>query len=141
MVDKKLIREKVRMIQSDLLHLEGYRNLSFDEVAKDYVAHKVVERIIEVIINEAIDINQHLIVELGKGNLPSDYRESFLFLADLKILPGKFTQKIAQSVGLRNILVHQYRKLDEEIFYRSIKDCSIQYTRYCRYLLQYLKKI
>jgi len=59
------------------LHLKDYQNLSFDEVAKDYTTHKVIERIIEVVINEAIDINQHLIVELGKGKLPFDY-EDFL---------------------------------------------------------------
>ena len=52
------------------------------------------------------------------------------------------------DVGLHNILVYQYRKLDEKIFYfarnklvyYSIKDCLSQYTRYCRYILNYLKK-
>lgn len=141
MIDKEMIKEKIRMIQSDLLHLEDYKDLSFDEVAKDYATHKIVERIIEIVINEAIDINQHLIVELGKGELPFDYKESFLLLVDFKILPKNFAQKIAKSVGLRNILVHQYRKLDEKIFYYSIKDCLSQYTRYCRYILNYLKRI
>lgn len=140
MVNKKLIQEKVRMIQADLLHLKDFEDLTFDEVAKDYGTHKIVERIIEVIVNEAIDINQHLIVELGKGKLPFDYKESFLLLADLGVLPKKFTKQIADSVGLRNILVHMYRKLDEKIFYISIKKCLSQYTRYCRYILEYLKK-
>jgi len=141
MIDEKLIQEKVKLIQTDLFHLEDYKELSFDEVAKNYTTHKTVERIIEVVINEAIDINQHLIVELGKGDLPFDYKESFLLLADLKVLPKKFAQAISQSVGLRNILVHQYRKLDEKIFYYSIKDCLSQYTRYCRYILEYLGNI
>jgi len=140
MVNKKLIKEKIRMIQTDLLHLEDYKDLSFDQVAKNYATHKIVERIIEIVINEAIDINQHLIVELGEGKLPFDYKESFLMLSDFKILPKKFAEKIAKSVGLRNILVHQYRKLDEKIFYESIKKCLSQYTKYCGYLLEYLKK-
>ncbi|MGB9707047.1 MAG: type VII toxin-antitoxin system HepT family RNase toxin [Microgenomates group bacterium] len=139
MLNKKLIKEKINLIQTDLLHLKDYKNLGFDEVAKNYATHKIIERIIEVIINEAIDINQHLIVELGKGRLPFDYKESFLLLAELKILPKAFAEEISQSVGLRNILVHQYRKLDEKIFYHSIKDCLKQYSQYCRYLLKYLK--
>ena len=139
MLNKKLIKEKINLIQTDLLHLKDYKDLSFDEVAKNYATHKIIERIIEVIINEAIDINQHLIVELGKGRLPFDYKESFLLLAELKILPKAFAEEISQSVGLRNILVHQYRKLDEKIFYHSIKDCLKQYSQYCRYLLKYLK--
>lgn len=140
MLDKKLIKEKINLIQSDLIHLGDYKNLSFDELAKNYATHKTIERIIEVIINEAIDINQHLIVELGKGKLPFDYKDSFLLLAELKILPEKFAQKTSNSVGLRNILVHQYRKLDEKIFYGSIKDCLLEYTQFCRYILDYLKK-
>jgi len=140
MLDKKLIKEKIKLIQEDLLHLKDYQNLSFDKVARDYVTHKVIERIIEVIINEAIDINQHLIVELGKGKLPFEYKESFLFLAELGILPKKFAEEISRSVGLRNILVHQYRKLDEKIFYHSIKDCLRQYSLYCSYILKYLDK-
>jgi len=140
MLNKKLIKEKIKHIQEDLLHLKDYQNLSFDKVAKDYTTHKVIERIIEVIINEAIDINQHLIVELGKGKLPFDYKESFLLLGELGILPQKFAEEISRSVGLRNILVHQYRKLDEKIFYQSIKDCLKQYSNYCRYVIKYLDK-
>jgi len=140
MLNKKLIKEKIKHIQEDLLHLKDYQNLSFDKVAKDYTTHKVIERIIEVIVNEAIDINQHLIVELGKGKLPFDYKESFLLLGELGILPQKFAEEISRSVGLRNILVHQYRKLDEKIFYQSIKDCLKQYSNYCRYVIKYLDK-
>lgn len=138
MINKKLIQEKIRLIQRDLLHLEDYKNLTFEEVAKDYAVHKVVERIIEIVVNEAIDINQHLIVELGKGKLPFDYKESFLLLADLKVLPLNFVQKVANSVGLRNILVHQYRQIDEKKFYASIKKCLVEYTQYCGYILKYL---
>ena len=140
MLNKKLIKEKIKHIQEDLLHLKDYQNLSFDKVAKDYTTHKVIERIIEVIVNEAIDINQHLIVELGKGKLPFDYKESFLLLGELGILPQKFAEEISRSVGLLNILVHQYRKLDEKIFYQSIKDCLKQYSNYCRYVIKYLDK-
>lgn len=141
MINQNLVERKIKLIQDDLEKLKKFKSYSFDEIAKDYYTHKTVERIIEVVINEAIDINQHLIVELGKGELPFDYKESFLLLTDFKILPKSFAQKIAQSVGLRNILVHQYRKLEEKIFYCSIKDCLSQYTRYCRYILNCLKKI
>lgn len=140
MLDKQLIQDKIRLIQNDLLHLKEYQDLSVDEVIKNYEKHKVIERIIEIVVNEAVDINQHVIVELGEGKLPFDYKESFLLLGDLGILPKEFSQEISKSVGLRNILVHQYRTLDEKIFYHSIKDCLSQYTNYCRYILEFLKK-
>lgn len=138
MIDEKLVKEKISLIQKDLAELSRFKNLSFEEIAQNYDTHKIVERILEVVINEAIDINQHLIVEAGRGDLPFDFRESFLRLSEIGVYPKNFAQEISKSVGLRNILVHQYRELDEQIFYQSIKDCLSQYVKYCDYIRKFL---
>ncbi|MDZ7586357.1 MAG: HepT-like ribonuclease domain-containing protein [Patescibacteria group bacterium] len=138
MIDNNLIKRKVAAIQADLTELAKFKDYSLEQIAGNYRNHKVVERIIEVVVNEAIDINQHIIVNSGYKELPFDFRESFLLLIKLKVYPKSFAQKIANSVGLRNILVHQYRKLDEEIFYASIKDCLRQYSQYCGYILKFI---
>jgi len=140
MIDKRMIQTKIKSIQVDLEQLKRFKKLSFNDVVKSYDTHKIVERIIELVVNEAIDINQHLIAESKDSELSFDFKESFLLLAKLGVYPKKFAEEISKSAGLRNILVHQYRKLDEKIFYNSIKDCLKQYTRYCRYILEYLKK-
>lgn len=141
MVDQRMVKNKIAAIRRDLEELAPFASYTFDEVAKDYRTHKIVERIIEVVVNEAIDINQHLIVKSGRGELPFDFKESFLLLVDLGVYPKEFAEAIAKSVGLRNILVHQYRKLDEQVFYASIKDCLTQYTEFCRYISEYLKRL
>ena len=141
MIDTDLIKQKIALMQRDLSELAKHQHLTMDEVAKDYSTHKLLERMIEVIINEAIDINQHLIVHSGSGELPFSFRESFLRIADLHVIPKDFSQEIADSVGLRNILVHQYRKLDEQIFYKAISQCLTQYKQYCAHILSHLEKI
>lgn len=137
MIDKGMISNKIILIQKDLTELQKYTHLKFNEISKDYLLHKGLERIIEVIINEAIDINQHLIVQSDKRKLPFDFKQSFLLLADLGVYPIDFGNRISDSAGLRNILVHEYRELDEEIFYNSIRQCFEEYTRYCKYILAY----
>lgn len=139
MLDKEFVKNKIKFIQQELVLLEKYKEYSLQEIASDYIKHSVVERILERVINDALDINQHIIAESGKIEVPNDYRDTFLALPRIKILPEKFTKKIAMSVGLRNILVHNYRKLNEEIFYNSIKACLRDYTKYCNYILKYLK--
>ena len=138
MIDKKLIKTKISSIQNNLEQLKRFENLSFDEVVENYDTHKIVERIIELLINEAIDINQHFISESKLNKLSFDFKESFLLLEKLNVYPKSFAQEISLSVGLRNILVHQYNRLDEKIFYTSIKDCLKQYSQYCRYILKFL---
>ncbi|OGM27696.1 hypothetical protein A3D00_00370 [Candidatus Woesebacteria bacterium RIFCSPHIGHO2_02_FULL_38_9] len=140
MIDKEMVKNKISEIQKDLSQLAEFKNYSFDGIVSDYRAHKAVERIIEVVINEAININQHLIIKGGYGELPFDFKESFLLLTKLGVYSEEFAKEIANSVGLRNILVHQYRKLDEKIFFESMKDCLSQYTRYCGFILKYLEK-
>jgi uncharacterized protein YutE (UPF0331/DUF86 family) len=141
MVDKELVNRKLLMIQNDLNELIRFKDLSFDEISKNYDTHKIVERILELIINEAIDINQHIISESNLGKMPSDFKESFTFLSKISVYSEEFSQKIGKSVGLRNILVHQYRELDETIFYNSIILCIKEYQEYCNYILKYLEKV
>lgn len=138
MVDKEMVKRKIMMIQNDLSELTRFKDLSLDKITKDYDTHKIVERILELIINEAIDINQHLISESNLGKMPSDFKESFTLLSDIGIYSKEFSQEIGKSVGLRNILVHQYRELDENIFYNSISTCIKEYREYCEYILKYL---
>lgn len=138
MIENRMIENRIERIQNELKDLEKYRKLSFDQLAKDHSIHKTIERTIEIIVNAAIDINQHIIVASGKGELPFDFKQSFLILSDLDIYPRDFAGKIGNSVGLRNILVHEYEKLDEQKFYDSIEDCYKDYTKYCRYILDYL---
>ncbi|PIU15244.1 hypothetical protein COT20_01870 [bacterium (Candidatus Gribaldobacteria) CG08_land_8_20_14_0_20_39_15] len=139
MLDKEFIKSKINFIQSELEILSGFKNYSLREIVSDYFKHTVVERIFERVIGDALDINQHIISESGKIQVPNDYKETFLALTNLKILPKKFSEEISKSVGLRNILVHQYRKLNEKLFHKSIKPCLKDYTKYCDYILKFIK--
>lgn len=140
MIDKEFIKNKIIYIQNELKALAQYKDHTFEEILSSFELHAITERIIERIINDALDINQHIIVESKKGDIPFDFRESFLLLVNFKIYPKNFAERISGSVGLRNVLVHHYRKLDEKIFYKSIKDCLKDYTKYCEYILKFLKK-
>lgn len=139
MLNKNFIKNKIGFIQKELNELIKYKDFSFDEIAKSFEKHTIVERIIERIVNDAIDINQHIIKE-NQLELPNDFKGGFLKLKDLNIYSEKFADEISQSAGLRNIITHQYRDLDEKIFYNSIKDCLEQYNQYCDFILKYLEK-
>ncbi|MEK7172638.1 MAG: HepT-like ribonuclease domain-containing protein [Patescibacteria group bacterium] len=140
MLDKELLKNKLGFIQKELKILTQYENCSLEEIASDYFKHAVIERILERIINDALDINQHIISETKGQEPPDDYKETFLALAIIEIYPKEFAEKISKSVGLRNMLVHNYRKLDEEKFYNSIKDCLNDYAKYCEYILNFIIK-
>lgn len=138
MLDKNFIIRKIKLIQEDLSHLEEFSQYSFDEIAKDYGKMAIVERILEKIITRAIDINQHIVVEIGNGiEKIRGYEDTFLVLSELNVYSEEFAKEIAPSAGLRNRLVHEYNGLDQKIVYQSAGDALKQYTKYCRYILDF----
>ncbi|MEK7209021.1 MAG: DUF86 domain-containing protein [Patescibacteria group bacterium] len=143
MIRKELVQRKIGLIQNELAHLESFKDLTFDQIAADYVKQAAVERMLERIITRALDINNHLINALATKETvpPKDYRETFQRLADLKIYPPEFVQEVSKSVGTRNILAHEYDQVDYRKIYDSIADCLRDYHQYCQYILDFIKNL
>jgi len=142
MVNKKLVKQKINLIEEEMLDLEKLAKYSFDQIASDFLKLNIVERILEKIINRALDINQHLIAQLSQGEIktPLNYRETFLRLADLNVYPQKFAQNILKSIGTKNVLVYDYDKVDYSKIYNSINDCLKDYHQYCDYIIKILNQ-
>lgn len=140
MIRTDFVKRKVSLIQDELAHLAEFAAFSFDDVAKDFIQQAAVERILERTITRAIDVSQHLIAECSgaSGSPPKDYRETFLLLTDIGVYPKEFGEKIAKSAGTRNMLVHEYDKIDTSMVYHSVKDCIEDYHSYVGYVLKFL---
>ena len=78
-IDIHFVRRKIKLIQEDLSELDNLAHYSFDEITKDHIKFLAVERLLEKIIMRAIDINQHMIAELGRGDeRVRGYEDTFL---------------------------------------------------------------
>lgn len=138
-MDKEFIQRKISLIQDELMRLTEFENMTLEEVAKDYKSQAIVERLLERIITRAIDINQHMIAELG-GPFPGvrSYHQTFLRLGDFKIYSKDFAQKIAPCAGLRNVLVHDYNNIDQELLHKSIQSAIQEFNEYTKYVLDFI---
>lgn len=140
MIDKRFVQRKLSFIQQDLQKLTILKGLTFEEIAKDFFKYSTLKLVLMEIIGRAIDINEHLIAEQEGADIktPLTYRETFLILGELSILPKKFAQEIAESTGFRNAIVHDYNNLDKYIIYTTIDEAIHQYTEYCEHILNFL---
>jgi len=102
--------------------------------------NKMIEYLGQLVVENATDINGHLIVSSGHKP-PADYYTSFVKLSDCQILDKKFAKEIAPSAGLRNRLVHEYEEIDDQIVYKSIQKTIESYTEYIKKIENYLKKV
>ena len=133
MMDKLFIKKNSNQIIEYLKELEAIVDKSDDEIKSNSLLYHTAERLLQLIVDSMIDINIHLIKE-GKLNVPDDLQSTFLTLADNKIIPSEFADKIAPVVGVRNRLVHRYETLDKNIFITNLKKNFSDFKQYLIYI-------
>lgn len=145
MLRSEFVKRKLALISEDLENLLHFKDMSFSEIAADFVSLAAVERLLERIVTRAIDVNEHLITEISTGREKKitrlTYRDTFLWLADLGIYTKTLAERIAKSAGLRNILVHDYNDVDHEILFSSIHSCLQDYHDYVRAVYDFLENL
>ncbi len=141
MLNRDFIERKCSLILKDLEKLQSLARYSFEEIAADSMKYDALERVLEKIVTRAININRHVIGELGDGQEQvRSYEDTFHALAKIGVYTEDFGKAIAPSAGLRNRLVHEYDDTDPAIIYSSMKDAVQQYTQYCESLLAFTVK-
>ncbi len=144
MVRREFVTRKLHLIADDLEWLVRFKDDSLESLKSDELKLAAVERILERIVMRAIDINEHLISELGTGEGKSTrltYRDTFLFLTGLGVYSKEFSEEIARSAGLRNILVHDYNDVDRKIVHASIRHCLQDYHKYVESVRSFLDRL
>jgi uncharacterized protein YutE (UPF0331/DUF86 family) len=87
---------------------------SIEEYRSNELIRRATERLLHLAIEACLDIGHHLIAERGY-RAPQDNRGVFRVLAEEGILPGDLLGPLQEMASFRNLLVHGYTRLDDEI--------------------------
>ena len=104
------LREFVRI-------LERLKGVTEEELQKDIDKSAKAERYLQLAIEVCIDISEMLIAE-EKLPAPQTARQVIERLGEAGILEPQFAKEFAKSAGMRNILIHDYTKID----YKEVAD-------------------
>lgn len=118
-----------RLKKSEAINLDDYLN-SFDE-------QLIIERLLQLITQAAIDINDHILSKLTPGKSYTNF-EAFIELGKYQIITPELAKQIAPSSGLRNRLVHEYDDIDPNQVFKAISFALQQYPLYIRQIKSYL---
>ena len=138
-VDAAIIRRQLQPIITSLDGLTPIARLSAEQYRARLYERKAAERLLQETIEAALDINAHLIAELG-GEIPEDYFGGFLKAGELGIIPPDLARSLAPSAGLRNRLVHEYEAIDDAKVLAAIGTLLDLYPRYVQAIEAYLTK-
>lgn len=139
MINRDIIEAKLTDIQRYFSELEPILQFSSSEILDDPLKIHTVERLFQLIVDTAIDINTHIIVE-SSFPVPDDYQNTFVVLGERGALPMSFVNRIAPSVGLRNMIIHRYGHIDLRRMVDDIQGEMSDYREYIKHILDFLKK-
>lgn len=137
-IDIQLINRKIKLVSENLDLLKKYKNLTLDEYLNNEETKLIVERLLEKITGQIIDINYHILKEEYETT-PTDYYNSFIDIGKNKIITEEFAIEMAKSTGLRNALAHNYEKIDDELVFNSIVTALNHVPSYLSKILEFLK--
>jgi uncharacterized protein YutE (UPF0331/DUF86 family) len=129
--EEGVIRRKLAAIVENLKALEPIARMTQTQYIEDLYKRKATERLLQELIEAAIDINIYIIVQKGH-TVPDDYYESFIKAGALQIISSDLAEKLAPSAGLRNRLVHAYNMLEHSVVLDAVRKAEELYTEYVK---------
>src|SRR5438309_12108255 len=80
----------------------------------------LAERHLQIAIQSVIDIGHHVVADMDLG-LPQEYKDVFRILANNNIISEPLGKKLESMTGMRNILVHDYLRVDAHRIYSTLQ--------------------
>jgi uncharacterized protein YutE (UPF0331/DUF86 family) len=115
-IDRERILGKVAELDSYLSELRQILPKSFDEYVRSIEKRRACERLLQIAVEAAIDICAMLVQGLRLG-LPAEEDDVFEKLAQHGVLSQKMVETLRRMEGFRNILVHEYGRVDDRIVF------------------------
>lgn len=138
MVNPDIINERLRIMDENIILLEELRSIPFDKFSSDPKIFKLALYALQICIQSLLDICHHIIVE---NNLPkpSTNQEAIQTISRNKIIPAEFADSILPMVGLRNLLVHEYIKVDLDRIYQHLQNIG-DFRTFQKRIIEFLKR-
>ncbi|WP_353892445.1 DUF86 domain-containing protein [Proteinivorax hydrogeniformans] len=119
MVNQNLVLTKVAKLKEYLQFLEKVREYGKDKYLGDPFIYGSSERFLHLAIECVIDISNHIISDMGFRK-PETNRDSILILYENAIISKELCESLSDMASFRNILVHDYVKLNRVMVYDII---------------------
>jgi len=116
MTDRDLILAKAGSIKKYLNRIKDKRDTDLKTFFADIDRQESVLFNLQMAIQNCIDIAAHIISDEGLG-VPGSTNEMFYLLEEHGMLESQLVEKMVKAVGFRNLVVHEYGKVDlEQVF-------------------------
>ena len=141
MMDKEITDRLISLISEYTRDLKevavSYKK--FSDFKADKKIQRYVERTLQIGIEACLDLANHIISEKGFRE-PSSNADTFHVLCENNIIPMSFSNKLKDMASFRNLMVHNYAKVDIEKVYGILKRHLKDFDMYMGYVVKFLER-
>lgn len=125
-LDPSVVEVRLTTMTTLLDDLAGFDVLDLEH---DHRTRYAVERVLTQLVELASSVNEHVAGALLHRTATS-YRESFLLAAEAGLIDDVLRDALLPSVGMRNVLVHDYVRVDLALVAAAVPLALDDYRRY-----------
>lgn len=128
----KRIQDKIKEIETYIAELQEIIPQSIQEYTTNFEKKAACERYIERIVEAIVDLS-FIMIKLKRYRIPEDDPDAFTILFENKIISKRSMETMKDAKGMRNIIAHQYGKVDDKIIFDSLtKELSSDVTGFLK---------
>ena len=117
MVDKDIILAKASAVKRHQKRVVDKSGVDLQTFKSDLDLQEIVLFNLQMAIQNCIDMAAHIVSEEGYG-VPGSSNELFYMLEENGLLAVELTERMVQAVGLRNLIVHEYGRINLDQIYQ-----------------------
>jgi uncharacterized protein YutE (UPF0331/DUF86 family) len=115
------INDKIKELEEYLQELLEIIPENFEEYKDSFEKRAACERYFEKIIEAIVDLG-FIFIKENNLNPPEDEEGIFKVLFNEEVISERLSEKLKDAKGMRNFIIHQYEKIDDEIVFNVIKE-------------------
>ncbi len=138
MIDENRILTKIDEFEQYVNELEKIKPSDFEEYKNSIEKKRACERLLQIAIESVIDVCNILVSSLKLG-VPDDEDALFDKLNKEKIISNKMRKVLSEMKGFRNVLVHKYGEVNDELVFENLDKLS-DFTDFKEEVISFLEK-
>jgi uncharacterized protein YutE (UPF0331/DUF86 family) len=134
-----VLLERLKRLREYRKELDFLEVEDLESYLNDLRTRRAVERTLQITIEACLDIGQRLIAEAG-FRTPNSNRDVMTVLNKEGVIPDKLLPNLVSMVGFRNVIVHNYADLNDEIVFQMKTNRLEDIDAFAAAILDYLEK-
>lgn len=119
-VEPEVVAERLKRLGEYIADLEEVSGATWEEFRDNKVLRRYVERTLQLAVECCLDVGSH-IISSERLREPEDNKDVFKVLVEAGFLPEEMLGSLQRMAGFRNILIHEYTRIDPEAVFGVLK--------------------